>query len=93
MNKVDDKRLSIDIQALRQLIWEDADGEEQDEFHGQLPNIVQWIDTRQHECKRTPSYSETKQLECNTIGGSTGDKAQEAEIPPREETRTSRGGV
>ena len=45
MNKVDDKRLSIDTQALRQLIWEDADGEEQDELHGQLPDIIQWIDT------------------------------------------------
>ena len=45
MNKVDDKRLSIDIPALRQLIWEDADGEEQAELHGQLPDIIQWIDT------------------------------------------------
>ena len=45
MNKVDDKRLSIDIQALRQLICGDADGEEQDELSGQLPDRIQWIDT------------------------------------------------
>ena len=45
MNKVDDKRLSIDIQALRQLIWENAEGEEQDELTCQLPDIIQWVDT------------------------------------------------
>ena len=45
MNKVDEKRFSIDIQAPGQQIWEDADGEEQDELHGQLPDIIQWIDT------------------------------------------------
>ena len=28
------------------MIWKDADGEEQDELHGQLPYIIQWIDTR-----------------------------------------------
>jgi hypothetical protein len=33
MNKVDGKRLSIDIQALTQLIWEDADEEKQDELN------------------------------------------------------------
>ena len=45
MNKVDDKRLSIDIQALRQFIWENAEGEEQDELNYQLPDLIQWVDT------------------------------------------------
>ena len=45
MNKVDDKRLSIDIQALRQLICGDADGEEQDKVSGQLPDRIQCLDT------------------------------------------------
>ena len=45
MNKVDDKHLSIDLQALRQLIWENAEGEEQDELNYQLPDLIQWVDT------------------------------------------------
>ena len=45
MNKVDDKRLNIDIQALRQLILENADGEEQDELNYQLRDLIQWVDT------------------------------------------------
>ena len=42
---MDDKRLSIDIQALRQLIWENAEGEEHDELNYQLPDLIQWVDT------------------------------------------------
>lgn len=45
MNKVNDKRLSIDIQALRQLIRENEEGEEQDELNYQLPDLIQWVDT------------------------------------------------
>ena len=45
MGKVDDKRLSIDIQTLRQLIWEDANEEEQDELRDDMPDVIQWIDT------------------------------------------------
>ena len=45
MNKVDGKRLSIDIQVLRQLIWENAEGEEQDTLNYQLPDLIQWVDT------------------------------------------------
>ena len=45
MNTVDDKRLSIDIIALRQLIWENAEGEELDDLSEDMPDIVEWIDT------------------------------------------------
>jgi hypothetical protein len=45
MGKVDDKRLSIDIQTLRQLMWEDANEEEQDELRDDMPDVIQWIDT------------------------------------------------
>ena len=45
MGKVDDKRLSIDIQTLRQLIWEDANEEEQDELRDDMPDVIRWIDT------------------------------------------------
>ena len=39
------KRLSIDIIALRQLIWENAEGEELDDLSEDMPDIVEWIDT------------------------------------------------
>ena len=30
---------------LRQLIWEDANEEEQDELRDDMPDVIQWIDT------------------------------------------------
>ena len=43
---VQDKRLSIDLSALRQLIWADSrDGEPRDELTLDLPDQIRWVDT------------------------------------------------
>ena len=44
LTKTSDKRLSIDLAALRQLIWE-KDGEETEEITVEHPDQIQWIDT------------------------------------------------
>ena len=43
--KTDDKRLSVDIAALRQLIWQNADEEDQEELSAEMPDQIRWIDT------------------------------------------------
>ena len=45
LTKTDDKRLSVDIAALRQLIWQNADEEDQEELSAELPDQIRWIDT------------------------------------------------
>ena len=42
---VADKRLSIDLVGLRQLIWENQDGSVKDELTKEQPDRVIWIDT------------------------------------------------
>ena len=44
LTKTSDKRLSVDLAALRQLIWE-KDGEESEEITDEHPDQIQWIDT------------------------------------------------
>ena len=45
LGKVDDKRLSIDLTGLRQLLWFDENNEELDELKEELPDEIRWIDT------------------------------------------------
>jgi len=45
LTKTDDKRLSVDIAALRQLIWQNAQEEDQEELNTELPDQIRWIDT------------------------------------------------
>ena len=45
LTKTDDKRLSVDIAALRQLFWQNADEEDQEELSAELPDQIRWIDT------------------------------------------------
>ena len=44
MSKVDDKRLSIELSAMRQLVWE-RDGERTDSIDKTRGDFVRWIDT------------------------------------------------
>ena len=95
INKVYDKRLSIDIQALTQLIWENAEGEEQDELNYQFPDLIQWVDTSKmlvdaltrHEWKRTPRNLERRTLEYYPNSRSANHEDEETEVPPRESRR------
>ena len=43
--KCSDKRLSIDLAALRQMIWLTPDGELREEIGSDQPDMVRWIDT------------------------------------------------
>ena len=43
--KCSDKRLSIDLAALRQMVWLTSDGELRDEIGSNQPDMVRWIDT------------------------------------------------
>ena len=43
--KCSDKRLSIDLAALRQMVWLTPDGELRDEIGLDQPDMVRWIDT------------------------------------------------
>ena len=43
--KTQDKRLAIDLAALRQLIWQDENGNEVEELRGDLPDQIKWVDT------------------------------------------------
>ena len=45
--KLESTRLSIDVQALRQLLWVDEHGDQYDELPepGKARNIIRWIDT------------------------------------------------
>ena len=45
LTKTDDKRLPVDIAALRQLIWQNAQEEDQEELSSELPDQIRWIDT------------------------------------------------
>ena len=45
LTKTDDKRLSVDIAALRQLIWQNANEEDQEELSDDMPDKIRWIDT------------------------------------------------
>jgi hypothetical protein len=44
-NRCSDKRLSIDLAALRQLLWTDGNGGLLDELNDDCQDVVQWIDT------------------------------------------------
>ena len=43
--KCSDKRLSIDLGALRQMVWLTPDGELREEICSDQPDMVRWIDT------------------------------------------------
>ena len=43
--KCSDKRLSIDLAALRQMIWLTPDGELREDIGSDQPDMVRWIDT------------------------------------------------
>ena len=43
--KCSDKRLSIDLAALRQMIWLTPDGELREDIGPDQPDMVRWIDT------------------------------------------------
>ena len=45
LGKVDDKRLSIDLESLRQLLWVTPEEEELDELPEDHPDVIHWIDT------------------------------------------------
>ena len=45
LTKTDDKRLSVDIAALRQLVWQNANEEDQEELSDDMPDKIRWIDT------------------------------------------------
>ena len=45
LTKTDDKRISVDIAALRQLIWQNANEEDQEELSDDMPDKIRWIDT------------------------------------------------
>ena len=42
---VADKRLSLDLAGLRQLLWEDQNGDLRDELSDDQPDNIIWIDT------------------------------------------------
>ena len=50
LTKVSDKRLSIDLTAMRQILWELEDGELRDELGKQDPDQLRWIDTSTMLC-------------------------------------------
>ena len=99
MNKVDGKRLSIDIQALRQLIWKNAEGEEQDDLNYQLPDMIQWVTmgrykqnacrciNKRHERKRTPCNLERRTLEYYPHSRSANHEDEETKVPPRKKPK------
>ena len=43
--KCSDKRLSIDLAALRQMVWLTRDGELREKIGSDQPDMVRWIDT------------------------------------------------
>ena len=43
--KCSDKRLSIDLAALRQMVWLTPDGELREEIGSDQPDMVRWVDT------------------------------------------------
>ena len=45
LSKTQDKKLAIDLAALRQLVWQDENGNEVEELPGDLPDLKKWVDT------------------------------------------------
>ena len=71
LTKVSDKRLSIDLTAMRQILWELEDGELRDELGKKDPDQLRWIDTSTMLCdcltKDMQSDDLRKAIETNVI--------------------------
>ena len=70
LTKTDDKRLSVDIAALRQLIWQNANEEDQEELNDDMPDKIRWIDTskmdRRYEDQLSERYVEGRYIQRRT---------------------------